>query len=317
MGIKPGIDKAKAEQVTKNFQDTLTLGDGENLIRVVFGVEKIKEHWIPTTIQDRELGSPKPINKAIRCTETPDCPLCQAARAENQTIRDEKGSRIAAKPSWLLLAIDREQQEAEKKTTVRLLKVPWTVWKALKDFQDNPNYGDMTQWDVSITRQENQKTHFLEYIVQPARQNTPFTPDELEAFDKCDLDLSAIAAPISVDEVLTQLRNYPINLAEIEKIKSPEAIAAFFKGINHVEAVSLMGRQGDGEPGQAGSRREIEDRSSSRPEFGPREGGTRESTPAREEPRRESRREEPRGRDYDHGKRKGKDEGGKKRKRPF
>lgn len=315
MGIKPGIDKAKAEQVTKNFQDTLVLGDGENLIRVVFGVEKIKEHWIPTTIQDRETGSPRPINKAIRCTETPDCPLCQAARAENQTIRDEKGSRIASKPSWLLLAIDREQQEAEKKTTVRLLKIPWMVWKALKDFQDNPNYGDMTQWDVSITRQENPKTHFLEYIVQPARQNTPFTSEELEAFDKCDLDLSAIAAPISVEEALIQLRNYPINLADIEKIKSPEAIAAFFKSINHVEAVSLMGRQGDGESVQSGGRREIEDRSSFRPEFGPRDGGAREFLPAREEPRRESRREEPRGHVRDHGR--GKDEKGKKRKRPF
>lgn len=324
MGFMPGMDPAKAEAVTKNFQDTLVLQEGNQVIRVVYGVEKIREHWIPTTVNDRETGSPKTINKSIRCTETPDCPLCQAARAENQTIKDEKGSRLAAKSNWLLLAIDREQQEAEKKTTVRLLKVPWTVWKALKDFQDNPKYGDMTQWDVEITRQNNPKTGFKEYVVQPARQNTPFNQEELEAFEKCDLDLPTIAAPISVDEVYNQLRNYPINLSDMEKIKSPEAIVAFFKGVNHVESVSLLGRQGsDAQPNpdqkriegaQFGTREEGSG-GTSRPQFGGREEPRQDPPPAAKQPERESAREPERTRGREgHGK---KDDKKKGKKRPF
>lgn len=66
---------------------------------------------------------------------------------------------------------------------VKILDKGLAVFRELKKFQDNPEYGDLRNYDITITRTgEGLNT---EYSVVPARQNTDLTEEELalELFD--------------------------------------------------------------------------------------------------------------------------------------
>lgn len=86
------------------------------------------------------------------------------------------------KNKYLIHVIDRATGE------LKLLDKGKGVFEELKKYAINPEYGDLREYDVTITRTG---TGWMdtEYGVTPARSNTPRTPEELKLYEEKKLDL--------------------------------------------------------------------------------------------------------------------------------
>jgi hypothetical protein len=73
---------------------------------------------------------------------------------------------------------------------VKLLDKGNGLFKELQKYVLNPEYGDLRQYDVTITRKGSGLD--TEYTVTPARQNTPLTEEELKLYEECKVDLAKL-----------------------------------------------------------------------------------------------------------------------------
>jgi len=73
---------------------------------------------------------------------------------------------------------------------VKLLEKGNGLFKEIKKYALNPEYGDPRQYDITITRKGSGLN--TEYTVTPARQNTPLTPEELELYNRNKVDLAKL-----------------------------------------------------------------------------------------------------------------------------
>lgn len=89
------------------------------------------------------------------------------------------------KEKYVIHVLDRATGE------VKLLDKGNGVFKELKKYAMNPEYGDLRNYDVTLTRKG---TGFMdtEYSITPARSNTPLTPAEIELYNAKKVDLAEL-----------------------------------------------------------------------------------------------------------------------------
>ena len=87
------------------------------------------------------------------------------------------------KNKYIIHVINRETGNLE------LLDGGAAIFNELKKYAMNPEYGDLREYDVTITKTG---TTFqeIEYSVTPARSNTPRTPEEIALYETKKVDLS-------------------------------------------------------------------------------------------------------------------------------
>jgi len=89
------------------------------------------------------------------------------------------------KNKYLIHVLDRATGE------LKLLDKGKGVFEELKKYAINPEYGDLREYDVTITR-EGTGWMDTEYGVTPARSNVPRTPEELALYEAKKMDLQKL-----------------------------------------------------------------------------------------------------------------------------
>lgn len=86
------------------------------------------------------------------------------------------------KNKYIIHVIDRADGQ------LKLLDAGAGIFEELKKYAVNPEYGDLREYDVTITRKG---TGWMdtEYSVTPARSNTPRTADEIKLYEEKKVDL--------------------------------------------------------------------------------------------------------------------------------
>ncbi|RAT01395.1 phosphoesterase [Bacillus cereus] len=86
------------------------------------------------------------------------------------------------KNKYIIHVIDRADGQ------LKLLDAGAGIFEELKKYAVNPEYGDLREYDVTITRKG---TGWMdtEYSVTPARSNTPRTPEEIKLYELKKVDL--------------------------------------------------------------------------------------------------------------------------------
>lgn len=86
------------------------------------------------------------------------------------------------KNKYIIHVIDRADGQ------LKLLDAGAGIFEELKKYAVNPEYGDLREYDVTITRKG---TGWMdtEYSVTPARSNTPRTVDEIKLYEEKKIDL--------------------------------------------------------------------------------------------------------------------------------
>jgi hypothetical protein len=91
---------------------------------------------------------------------------------------------------------------------VKLLDKGNGVFKELKKYAMNPEYGDLRNYDITITM-SGDKADFqtIEYSVTPARSNTPLTDEEKALYEAKKIDLKAYKTPNYTPEQALMIAN--------------------------------------------------------------------------------------------------------------
>ncbi|TWJ39636.1 hypothetical protein CHCC5027_3549 [Bacillus paralicheniformis] len=116
-------------------------------------------------------------------------------KARKDFLRDEgykKQPWGKVKNKNIIHVLDRATGE------VKLLDSGNGIFKEIKKYATNPEYGDPRQYDITITKTDtkgNGDFHDIEYTVTPARSNTPLTPEEEELYKSKKIDLVEYKTP--------------------------------------------------------------------------------------------------------------------------
>lgn len=89
------------------------------------------------------------------------------------------------KSKYIIHVIDRADGQ------LKLLDAGAGIFEELKKYAMNPEYGDLREYDVTITRKG---TGWMdtEYSVTPARSNVPRTPEEIKLYESKKIDRAAL-----------------------------------------------------------------------------------------------------------------------------
>lgn len=100
--------------------------------------------------------------------------------SEPVKFQAEYEGQIKEKYAWLVL--DRADGE------IRVFPVGVSIWKKISALANNPDWGDPTTYDITITRTGKSPSDF--YDVAPSPNNKgDLTKAEMEKVMACDLDL--------------------------------------------------------------------------------------------------------------------------------
>lgn len=162
----------------------LPLKEGENLVRIVEGPEVFKTHWVQTAHYPKGIG--------LKCPGSQICPLCQMGEGTQERA--------------MFTVIDRS---AKGKVEVKLLDAPKTVAIGLKSLALNPNWGDPSRYDVTITKDST--GNFTRYTSVP-NPIVELTPDERNAVAEFQQNISIkeVASPDSPEQIKTVLEGKEI-----------------------------------------------------------------------------------------------------------
>jgi len=295
MGVKAEIDKGRCAEYSRPIFNVLRLKDGDNWWRIVTGPVRTRSHWFPTLAMD-DTGAMSAAMRRIDCSTTPNCILCRLAGAETAAIPGEGRSTLSASTKYLFVVIDRDEQEQTKEVALHIGEIPYQAFQDLNKFQNNPDYGDMNQYDIMINRGKDPKTGRYTYSIQPARENTPFTEDEEKAMEECELDIDEVAKPPTDEAVRDFLTTNKLNLLSVEKIKVPQALAQALK-VMEIEYFGEEARQLAQDAGKEAASVEGKGTESKKPSFGTERSGRAAPPPEEKKPAPASRgKEEPKGR---------------------
>jgi hypothetical protein len=155
----------------KEFQigggDTFKFVDGDNKIRVLSPGKPVATHRI----------SPKEYHTCV-------------GMEHGCRYHEESSPKPGVK--FVMWILDRKDGK------VKLAFMPYTIMKALRDLQNNPDYefdGPPMPYDITV-KATKAGTKEVEYSVVPARSNTPLTADEVQMF----------ADQKSVDDVIERMK---------------------------------------------------------------------------------------------------------------
>jgi len=90
--------------------------------------------------------------------------------------------KIKKSPLFAWVVLDRNDNAKPK-----IFKGPLQIAKSLKDLSTDPEWGDPTGYDVSITRTEEPGSGY--YKVVPTKNSTPINDEEKEAIKNSNFDL--------------------------------------------------------------------------------------------------------------------------------
>lgn len=162
----------EAEVSTQN--DFMNLKEGNNVVRVFTNPYQFYVAWVKDTS-----GSSRKIRSAIE-----NCPLVRA------------GHKLQAR--WYLGVIDRKSGQP------KILEISTQVFTAIKNYVSDPDWGDITQYDINIKRGP-KGTQPL-YVVLP-KPRKPMTDEEKLGIAnfKERVDISKFTTPPTPEEVAEKL----------------------------------------------------------------------------------------------------------------
>jgi hypothetical protein len=177
--------------------DFLNLPEGDTKIRVLDAVPyAYKEWWAPKGNGGQ--GTSIPYKGKDDLLEAENQKFMQKVfeEADRLGLKDKERKKFLrekgynkmpwgkVKQKYVIHVLDRATGE------VKLLDKGNGVFKELKKYALNPEYGDLRQYDITITRKGSGLE--TEYSVTPARQNTPLTEAELKLYEECKVDLAKL-----------------------------------------------------------------------------------------------------------------------------
>jgi hypothetical protein len=177
--------------------DFLSLPEGDTKIRVLDAVPyAYKEWWAPRGNGGK--GTSIPYKGEADLLEAENNAFMKKIfeeadkrglkdKARKDFLRDHGYKKMPwgkVKQKYVIHVLDRATGE------VKLLDKGNGVFKELKKFALNPEYGDLRNYDVTITRKGSGLN--TEYTVTPARQNTPLTEAELKLYEENKVDLAKL-----------------------------------------------------------------------------------------------------------------------------
>ncbi|QHB48431.1 phosphoesterase [Geobacillus phage GBK1] len=177
--------------------DYLKLPEGDTRIRVLdVAPYAFKEWWAPRGNGGKGTSIPykgkddllEAENKAFMEKVFQEADRLGLKGDKRKKFLREKGySKLPwgkVKQKYVIHVLDRATGE------VKLLEKGNGLFKELKKYAVNPEYGDLRQYDVTITRKGSGLN--TEYTVTPARQNTPLTDEEIRLYEESKVDLAKL-----------------------------------------------------------------------------------------------------------------------------
>ena len=139
------------DEITKKYPmggNWLSLKEGDNKIRLVSDCVDYGNHFNPTT------------QKSVICIGKEHCKFCKQG--------------IEPSVQFLAWVIDRVDGK------VKLFRFGYKIYKQIVAYKNNPDYAfeKIPEYDITITRTGTGKQS--DYVVVPARHNTPLTDEEIE-----------------------------------------------------------------------------------------------------------------------------------------
>ena len=157
----------------------LALQDGENLVRVVAGPEVFKTHWVQTAHYPKGIG--------LKCPGSQICPLCQM------------GEGTQERAMFTIIA-----RSSVGKIDVRLLDAPKTVGIGLKSLAMNPSWGEISRYDVTISKDSGGNFTRYTCIPNPIVELTPEERGAVAEFMQ-NVNMKEVASPddpVQIKEVM-------------------------------------------------------------------------------------------------------------------
>jgi hypothetical protein len=150
--------------------DFMNLAEGSNQVRIFTKPYQFIVHWVKDA---------SGVNRKIKCA-IDSCPLCK------------KG--VKSQCRWYVGAIDRSSGKG------KILEISSQIYKGIKDYVNDPDWGDVTQYDINIKRGPANSQPLYTVIAKKPR---PFTEDEkalISLFTE-RVQISKFTQPPTVDEV--------------------------------------------------------------------------------------------------------------------
>lgn len=186
-----------AGQSQENKLDFLKLPQGDTKIRVLDMVPfSYKEWWSPKGNEGKGCSIPYFGKDDLLEAQNQAFMKKIFDEADANKLKDQARKKFLreqgyAKQPWgkvkekhVIHVLDRATGE------VKLLDKGNGVFKELKKFAMNPEYGDLRNYDVTITVKGSGLE--TEYSIAPARSNTPLTTQELALYEEKKVDLKKL-----------------------------------------------------------------------------------------------------------------------------
>jgi len=167
------IDWNSGDTGTERKSDWMKLKEGENVVRIMGNPIQFYVHWVQTSTGNKKVVSPV------------GCPALV-----NRLV--DSGFRRQAK--WLIKVLDRTDD------TFKVVEVGSQIYNGVRALYNNPRWGKVTAYDVSINRGPKGS--------QPLYNVTPNPKESLDAsfkpkfvdFNK-SMDVAKLTAPATVSDV--------------------------------------------------------------------------------------------------------------------
>jgi len=162
-----------AEISTTN--DFMNLAEGNNKVRIFTKPFQFIVHWY------KDVSG---ANRKIKCAVN-NCPLCK------------KGVKVQVR--WYIGVIDRSCAQA------KILEISSQIFKGIREYNNDPDWGDVTKYDITIKRGAKGSQPLYSVIGTPNKKN--LNPDErslVETFLK-RVNISKYTQPPTPEEIEEKL----------------------------------------------------------------------------------------------------------------
>lgn len=165
-----GWDEADVS-TQKDFMD---LVEGSNVVRIFTKPYQAIVHWVKDS---------SGVNRKIKCA-IENCPLCK------------KGIKTQCR--WYVGVINRTSG------LPKILEISSQIFRGIKEYHDDADYGDVTQYDINIKRGP-AKSNPLYHVM--AKKIKPLTEDEKELVANFleRVQISKFTNPLTPDEIMQKL----------------------------------------------------------------------------------------------------------------
>ena len=181
----------------ENKLDYLKLKEGDTRIRILdVAPFPFKEWWAPKGNGGKGCSIPYKGEDDLLEKENKEFMKRIYEEADKRGLKGETRKKFVrkngfeklpwgkVKQKYVIHVLDRETGE------VKLLEKGNGLFKEIKKYAMNPEYGDPRQYDITITRTGSGLN--TEYTVTPARQNTPLTDEEIRLYEESKVDLAKL-----------------------------------------------------------------------------------------------------------------------------